>query len=83
MKHLPYLILTLSLILSSCGDGLEQREETDALGFRKVFFVDSETGEKEGIFQEFGPQGKLAYEEFYRGGKLDGMRKVFAPNGQV
>ena len=83
MKHLPYLILMLSLILSSCGDGLEQQEETDALGFRKVFSIDPGTGEKEGISQEFGPQGKLAYEEYYRGGKLNGKRKVFAPNGQV
>lgn len=83
MKCRPYLILLLSLILASCGDNLEQREETDALGFRKVFFVDPETGEKEGVFQEFGPNGKLTYEEFYQGGKLEGKRQVFAENGQV
>jgi antitoxin component YwqK of YwqJK toxin-antitoxin module len=83
MKYSPSLILTLTLILSSCGNGLEKQELTDALGFRKVFFVDPETGEKEGLSQEFGPQGKLAYEEYYRGGKLEGKRKIFAPNGQV
>ncbi len=75
-------ILTLSLLfLYACGDGLEQKEETDALGFRLEYKVDPETKLKEGALRQFDPQGKLTMEENYLEGKLEGARKIYTPEG--
>lgn len=75
-------MLTLSfLILYACGDGLELREETDALGFRTEFRVDPETKLKEGPLRQYDPKGRLTMEEHYLEGKLDGVRKIYTPEG--
>lgn len=83
MKNAYLLLLSVSLIFFACGRGLEQQEETDALGYRNVYQIDPETGEKQGLAQEFSPDGKLVNEEYYVNGKLEGKRRIFAPNGQV
>jgi len=80
--RLPLLPLLCSLLFA-CGDGLEQREETDALGHRLVWKVDPETELRQGLAQEFDARGRLLTEEFYRDGNLHGERKLFLPDGQV
>lgn len=81
-KHL-LLLLPISLLFIACGNGLEEREEVDALGYRITYQVDPETGLKEGLAREFSPDGKLTSEENYRNGLLEGKRKLYAPNGQL
>ncbi|TXF91365.1 toxin-antitoxin system YwqK family antitoxin [Neolewinella aurantiaca] len=83
MKRLVPIFALLALFFYACGDGLEQKEETDALGFRVEYKVDPETGLKEGALRRYDPQGNLAIEENYLEGKLEGKRKVFTPEGKV
>lgn len=77
-------MLTLSvLFLYACGDGLETKEETDALGFRLEYKVDPETGLKQGPQRQFDPQGRLTIEENYLDGMLEGKRSIYTPAGRV
>ncbi len=79
-----FLVLSLLLsLLMACGDGLEEREEIDALGFRTVERVDPETGLLEGVAEKYTPDGKLLSRAHYRNGELDGERTLYYPNGQV
>lgn len=72
----------LLLGLTACGDGLEQAEETDALGYRTEYRVDPETGLKQGTLKQYGPAGNLISEENYIDGQLDGERTLYHENGQ-
>lgn len=77
-------ILTLSILfLYACGDGLETKEETDALGYRTEYKVDPETKLKEGPLRQYDPQGRIAVEENYLNGKLEGIRRIYNPEGKV
>ena len=80
---LLFVLPTLLLFVFACGDGLEQREETDALGFRTVYQIDPATGQREGMMRMYDPQGNLASEEHYAAGKLEGKRRIYAPGGVV
>lgn len=76
----PILTL-LAFFLSACGDRLEVKEETDALGYRLSYTVHPETKLKEGLLQQFNPKGELMMEENYADGKLQGVRKIYTPEG--
>ncbi|WP_157974388.1 toxin-antitoxin system YwqK family antitoxin [Lewinella sp. IMCC34183] len=75
--------LLLATLLCTCGPALEDREETDALGFRTEYQVSPETGEREGSARRYGPDGNLIAEETYAGGQLDGARTAYYPDGKV
>lgn len=79
-----YALILFPLIfgLSACNDGLESAEETDALGYRTEYRVDSETGVKQGVLRQYGPAGNLISEENYVDGQLDGERILYHENGQ-
>ena len=83
MLRFSAFLLSLSVLLTACGNGLEVKDETDALGFRKEYEVDPETGLKEGFLREYYPTGELSVEEAYTNDQLNGTRKVFSENGQV
>ncbi|MCX8209611.1 MAG: hypothetical protein OTI34_01070 [Lewinella sp.] len=77
-------IITLSILfLYACGDGLEMKEETDALGFRLEYKLDPETGLKQGVQRQFDPQGRLTMAENYLDGMLEGKRRIYTPEGKV
>jgi antitoxin component YwqK of YwqJK toxin-antitoxin module len=59
------------------------KEETDALGFSLVYKIDPETAMKEGVLQQFDPQGRLVMEENYLDGRLEGKRRIYTPEGTV
>jgi antitoxin component YwqK of YwqJK toxin-antitoxin module len=76
-------ILCLLTLLYACGDGLEKKETTDALGFKTVSQFDPETGQQQGITRQYDPQGNLVAEEHYLNNELHGTRLLYAPDGTV
>ncbi|WP_420459391.1 toxin-antitoxin system YwqK family antitoxin [Neolewinella sp.] len=78
-----YLIASLLLLqLCTCGRALEEHTETDDLGYRTDYTADPETGQREGVARRFDPDGNLVAEENYTGGKLDGLRTAYYPDGK-
>ena len=76
------LACTLALTaLTSCSN-LETQEETDALGFRSVWTVDPETGQRQGTRKEYRPDGSLNIEENYVDDQLDGRRTIYFEDGK-
>jgi len=70
------------ICLTACGPGLESREETDDLGFRKVYSVDAE-GRRQGVFREYDAEGQLLVEETYTNDTLNGPRLVYNAGGRL
>ena len=75
-----FLPLVSVLLLFACTPN--QREETDADGFRTVYTVDPETGEMDGRYTQYAPDGSLYLEENYVAGVLQGERTIYQPNGR-
>ena len=75
------LIFALPLLLTACGDGLDHHEETDELGFRTVSATDPATGQLEGEYIVYNPDGSLASRGTYRDGQFDGPRTFYYPDG--
>ena len=76
------LALLFLVLLCTCGRALDERSETDDLGYRTEYRTDPETGEREGIAKRYDPRGKLVSEENYVQGKLAGMRTAYYPDGK-
>ncbi len=75
--------LSLLLLVTACGPKIETIEEVDALGYKTTFQVDPATGQKQGVSQQFDPQGNLVYEEMYVDDRLNGQRKIYGPEGNL
>lgn len=74
----------LSIVVSftACGPG-NIREEVDALGYRKEYTVDPETGVRQGVLREYDAAGVLVVEEHYLDGQLHGARRVYGGAAQL
>ncbi|MEM6395479.1 MAG: toxin-antitoxin system YwqK family antitoxin [Bacteroidota bacterium] len=83
MTHKPFPALITLIILSSCGSNLSQVEDCDEQGYCERYFVDSETGLRQGKYEVIGPNGKVQEVANYTDGQLDGIRAVFASTGDT
>ncbi|MTB49692.1 toxin-antitoxin system YwqK family antitoxin [Lewinella sp. W8] len=76
-------ILGLLTLIYACGNGLEEKETVDALGFKTVSQIDPETGMQQGVSRQYDPQGNLVAEEHYLDNELNGKRLLFSPEGNL
>lgn len=83
MQRLRNLLIATLTICYACSPAYENKEETDALGYRTVWLEDPETGLRQGETKEYDPQGNLLAEALYVDGVLDGKRIIYYPNGTV
>ena len=56
MFRLSLSVVVLVAFVAACSN-LEQREETDDMGYRSVYSVDPETGLKQGAYREYNAEG--------------------------
>lgn len=71
----------LLFLVTACYH-LEERVETDELGYRREYSVDAE-GLRQGILREYDPEGNLVGEETYLDDQLDGERVIYNEAGVV
>ena len=81
MFRLPLLVIAV-FVLAGCSN-LEQREETDDMGYRSVYSVDPETGLKQGLYKEYNSEGDLILEEHYVDDVLEGEKSMYNPDGSI
>ncbi len=67
------------IVLSSCSH--TERVETEEYGMKVVYYVDTETGAREGLYQKFELNGTLYEEANYVSDTLQGRRTIFFKNG--
>jgi len=73
--------LPLLLLVAAC----EKREtvtQTTENGFREEFQVNKKTGDRDGYYKKFRPDGSLIQECTYRNGKLDGKLRLYYASGK-
>lgn len=73
----------VSSLFCSCGDkkSIEKRDSKGTL--IEKYDINRKTNKKEGKYQRFYANGKLAEEATYVAGMLDGYRKLFREDGSI
>jgi len=81
MLNMKLLLFLLPIVLISCGSNLESISETNDLGYKTIYTIDSETKLKEGIQKVYDSNGNLYEELNHLAGKINGTRTLYFPNG--
>ncbi len=83
MKKCLFFILPVLLLNTSCGKRLSEIENKDENGMViEKYYLDRDSL-KFGAYTSYDDEGKLFEESNYKGGKLDGTRTIYYPNGNV
>jgi len=84
-QYVSTLMLSGSLFLAACNyfSATEVAESHDEQGRLERYERRKKDFAKEGLYQKFHPNGKVALEAHYINDTLDGVRKFFYPNGGV
>ena len=75
-------LLLLILVLAACSS-VEKVEKTDEYQYKEVYHVSKKTGEKEGIYQKYAPDGSLYELAHFSEDQLHGERHLMYGTGKV
>ena len=76
-----FLLFLVALI--ACTKGKQVIEKDPDLGFITTYFVDKETGKKNGIYTRTDSLGVLLEKGFLKQDQQHGMRELYYPDGKV